>query len=417
MVVTKVRSSFGWPTLMPPAVAIASPEASALGDGVSKEASFELPSPAISSNARSSVHRYEKLLSQVSEWLHTEKAKRERQEADGEDLDQLQRILQENMSTLSVDSLARSSPRIRPRRLSSGPYKRKISAKNHPAVGGSEYLEGDVAVPCCEEVLDNSAEIGSFKAQVLRLAHTLRLKGWRSVPLDRGVDVDVKRLSGALTNAVYVVSPPMVSDGESPALGQQPPKRPRKLLLRIYGPQVEHLIDRENELGVLRRLARKQIGPRMLGTFLNGRFEEYLVSETLTARDLRDPSTSVAIAKRMRELHDGIDLLPRERAEGPIVWRNWDKWLARCEQVVTFLDRRGTHICGVEWPVFKAMVDKYRKWLTSIGELVFAHNDVGLRAFATLLTGRLNTETSCGSGRPRARVLCSCRSIRTSSSS
>jgi choline kinase len=41
-------------------------------------------------------------------------------------------------------------------------------------------------------------------------------------------------------------------------------------------------------------------------------------------------------------------------------------------------------VCGVEWPIFRATVEKYRKWLEEqyggidkINErLVFAHNDV-----------------------------------------
>lgn len=49
-----------------------------------------------------------------------------------------------------------------------------------------------------------------FKYEIVRLTHTLKLKGWRHVPLDRATDIEVKRLSGALTNAVYVVLPPKV---------------------------------------------------------------------------------------------------------------------------------------------------------------------------------------------------------------
>lgn len=178
--------------------------------------------------------------------------------------------------------------------------------------------------------------------------------------------------------------------------------RPSKLLLRIYGPQVEHLIDRESELKILQRLARKRIGPRLLGTFTNGRFEEFLHAKALTAKELREADTSKQIAKRMRELHEGIDLLKEEREAGPFVWQNWDKWVQRCEQVMTWLDQqikehsaesiqcpadkwkqRG-FVCGVEWPIFRQTVEKYRKWLEDqyggidkINErLVFAHNDV-----------------------------------------
>jgi choline kinase len=174
--------------------------------------------------------------------------------------------------------------------------------------------------------------------------------------------------------------------------------------LRIYGPQVEHLIDRESELQILQRLGRKRIGPRMLGTFKNGRFEEFFNAQPLSFKELRIPETSNQIAKRMRELHEGIDLLKKEREAGPFVWQNWDKWVDRCEQVVTWLDqqilqgdgasvvptsdrwkKRGL-VCGVEWPIFRRTVEKYRRWLEEqyggidkINErMIFAHNDVSL---------------------------------------
>lgn len=161
------------------------------------------------------------------------------------------------------------------------------------------------------------------------------------------------------------------------------------------------MIDRQSELAILQRLARKRIGPRLLGTFANGRFEEFFRAETLTPEDLRDPSTSRQIAKRMRELHDGIELLDQERSDGAFVWRNWDKWLQRVEQIVTWMDgqiatlqpgvkptgskawmRRGL-ICGVPWGTFKAVVEQYRQWLKAQcggskelrEQLVFAHND------------------------------------------
>ena len=167
----------------------------------------------------------------------------------------------------------------------------------------------------------------------------------------------------------------------------------RKLLLRIYGPQAEHLIDRENELQILRRLARKNIGPKMLGTFLNGRFEQFLHARTLTAKDLRIPETSMQIAKRMRELHEGIDLLEEERDRGPFVWQNWDKWVQQCENVILRLDQQANEdsnqaglICCVEWAIFRQTVDRYRAWLDKQyggpdgvrQELVFAHNDVSI---------------------------------------
>lgn len=114
----------------------------------------------------------------------------------------------------------------------------------------------------------------------------------------------------------------------------------------------------------------------------------------------------------MRELHDGIDLLPQEREGGPFVWRNWDKWVDRCEQVISWVDHKVLQakekptpdteawkargfVCGVPWPTFRKAVEAYRKWLeASQGgkkglekQLVFAHNDVRLP--------RLDDENKC----------------------
>jgi choline kinase len=324
------------------------------------------------------------------------------------------------MAALGITSLPHTSPRLGRKHS-----KRSLSHKSlHQLASDTEYYDGDVLVPSCDGFLDNSRSLSytggksgaddtasissrsqekerqawiTFKNEIIRLAHTLRLKGWRRVPLESGDSISVERLSGALTNAVYVVSPPEglsqpTEDGKKP---------PQKVLLRIYGPQVD--IDRENELSVLRRLARKKIGPRLLGTFLNGRFEQFFNAMTLTPANLREPETSKQIAKRMRELHDGIELLEEEKIEGPSVWKNWDRWLEQAERTVTALDKyilnspdavvpkRGADawkgrglVCGTEWALFKATVDKYRKYLEEYygsedkmrEKLVFAHNDV-----------------------------------------
>ncbi|EFR04116.1 choline kinase [Nannizzia gypsea CBS 118893] len=346
-------------------------------------------------------------------------------------LEKLEKIL----SQYSADGLSGSSgtPWRRRRGGSWGQGKRGYGLKGlrRGSASDSDYTDNEMSVPSADVVLDNSKTLlysggeadsdldmqpeGSkpstskdreywlyFKSEIVRLTHTLGFKGWRRVPLDAGGEVEVIRLSGALTNAVYQVSPPKDMSKYSQSTSSQGliRKPPPKLLLRIYGPQVEHLIDREHELQVLRRLGKRNIGPRVLGTFKNGRFEQYLHARTLTTRDLRIPETSIQIAKRMRELHEGIDLLPEERDAGPGLWKNWDKWVNRCEKVITWLDseiladhnegksakepwRKRGFVCGVPWQTFQSMVDRYRQWLVvSFGgieeitrRLIFAHND------------------------------------------
>lgn len=334
--------------------------------------------------------------------------------------DRLQRILEDSMAHMGFSSVPHFSPKL------TRPRHRKSSSRNslRAASSDTDYVDGDAIVPSCDAWLDNSKTMSygggaagtedatsgsdskvekereawlSFKNEIIRITHTLRLKGWRRIPLGGGDSISVERLSGALTNAVYVVNPPADMrelDGKAP---------PPKILLRVYGPQVEHLIDRENELQVLQRLARKRIGPRLLGTFQNGRFEQFFNAITLTPLDLRDQYMSRQIAKRMRELHVGIDLLPHERQNGPNVWRNWDQWLDNVDRITTFLDNQFEketqttqhdsvlhawknigYVCGAPWPQFKEAVIKYRAYLEGRyngrkdinNRLVFAHSDV-----------------------------------------
>ncbi|KAL8689840.1 MAG: hypothetical protein Q9218_004572 [Villophora microphyllina] len=367
-------------------------------------------------------------------------------------LEELEKILTSNFQIVDDDTEATSSSNRKASLASKRGSMRRMSRKKSTGISSdTDHQEVDTRVPSADVVLDNSKTLSYsgggaassqtslhdqgkgakkeaeawkfFKNEIVRLAHTLKLTGWRRVPLERGADIDVERLSGALTNAVYVVSPP--KDLPHPLPGNQSETNPlaarkppvsvvtdlqsnpqltgyRKLLLRIYGPQSEHLIDRDTELQILRRLARQNIGPKMLGTFTNGRFEQFFNARTLTAEDIRRPETSKQIAKRMRELHEGIELLAKERNAGPFVWQNWDKWKGRCEEVISWidekmiagkgdpagtgLDARKRHglVCGVEWSVFRKTVEKYRKWLEDQSgglqgvkdKLVFAHNDV-----------------------------------------
>ncbi len=122
-------------------------------------------------------------------------------------------------------STAASAAGGRPK-LPTAPLLRRASTAGGGG-GGGDVVDGDILVPECDAMLDHTRTLGGstgagsagyesarekewtrFKEEIVRLAHTLGLKGWRRIPLDRGGEIEVERLSGALTNAVYVVSPP-----------------------------------------------------------------------------------------------------------------------------------------------------------------------------------------------------------------
>jgi choline kinase len=407
---------------------------------------------------KSHSHDHDGLFAQITAWIQHEKARRKKRKQRGKEkrherdrgdegtdetaqrresdvssegsaaLEKLQEILEKTMAISG-------QPSIKTRSISSI---KKLRRQSTGFSSDTDYVDGEVVVPHADVFLDNSKTLSytpssadikpmlnendrpplyrlyssrdrdawkTFKFEIVRLAHTLRLKGWRRVSMEMSSKIEVERLSGALTNAVYVVSPPKNLPPRTPgsepldensAEMKQPIHRPPppKLLLRIYGSQVDHLIDRTAELAILRRLARKHIGPRLLGTFTNGRFEEFFHAVTLTPKDLRDPEMSQQIAKRMRELHEGIELLIEERQNGPFVFKNIDKWAERCSKIVSWLDsqvveqakkagEQPRYVCGTPWPQFMATIQQYRTWLTEQyggptevkQALVFAHND------------------------------------------
>lgn len=418
------------------------PSSSALNQSASTD---KLDNLALTSKHSGDENDASALLEQVTQWLQQERSRRagsapvaengnnlSQQSAHSEhdqSLANLEDILSKFAASSSLNTAQSQrplpSPRIYGRRASTVKALFKRKSRTHGS--DTDGADAVATVPHIEASLDNTKTLAysggaadtetndaektksqknwdSFKEDTLRLTHTLGLRGWRRLDLVYAPAIHIERLSGALTNAVYVVRPPKdytLMQRKDDNGNLIPIKRqPKDLLLRIYGPQVEHLIDRDNELMILRRLAAKNIGPKLLGYFDNGRFEEFLHAKTLEPQDLRDPTTSKQIAKRMKELHEGIDLLEAERRGGPFVFANWDKWVDRVEQVMTWLDRqvhdanqgvtsipakytRRGLICGAEWKVFKEAYNKYRaKLVEECGgksalneQLVFAHND------------------------------------------
>ena len=154
------------------------------------------------------------------------------------------------------------------------------------------------------------AKTEAFRAKVLDMFRdVLTLPGWTDDQVDEALRpllpdyVNLKRISGALTNAVFFVSyrPP----------GGPYVCSPPTVLLRVYGVGSESLLSRRTELLILHTLSSLyEIGPHIMGTFANGRVEEFFQCDTIGidgVRDLGTPTTEGTaqwVARRMRELHE-----------------------------------------------------------------------------------------------------------------
>lgn len=126
------------------------------------------------------------------------------------------------------------------------------------------------------------------------------VQSWNDVPQADYPFFRLDRLGGAMTNCMFICR--LVAGASS---------APPKVLLRIYGEGSDQFFSRSRELFILQVLSCLNVGPKLLGRFQNGRFEEYLDSVTLSATDLRMSETNKAIAKRMYEVHGLVGLLPQ----------------------------------------------------------------------------------------------------------
>ena len=209
-------------------------------------------SPGMLTASPGALHSRSNLASDVSNWLEEQRAKRNTSDTPAVDLEGLEQILKNHMHLTSKTPDKERSGSYFPRKRSSvKPLRRKSTAGS----SDTEYLDGDAVVPSVEAVLDNSKTMSysggkteadtrasssdvrktkekdawfTFKSEIVRLSRTLRLKGWRRVPLERGGEISVERLSGALTNAVYVVSPPKNLVYTPKAVGDSSAPPPRK---------------------------------------------------------------------------------------------------------------------------------------------------------------------------------------------
>lgn len=174
----------------------------------------------------------------------------------------------------------------------------------------------------------------------------MKIHGWSTLPLDCPSSlIHIHKVSGSLTNAVFFVSIPaanfdVVPESSSSSTTPSTPStmfsqlhleegtglersstpKPKTngsseaqstltveaptLLLRIYGPASGSLISRKTELHILHTLSADYgIGPKVFGTFSNGRVEQFFVSRALHKEEMRDARISRWIGRRMRELH------------------------------------------------------------------------------------------------------------------
>ncbi|KIY69694.1 protein kinase subdomain-containing protein PKL/CAK/ChoK [Cylindrobasidium torrendii FP15055 ss-10] len=292
-------------------------------------------------------------------------------------------VLSPSMASASTASLQDVSPLVRGLSASSVQSLAELIVGTS-ANASSSSVEGEYAEAITVEGLRHSDvhlearryKTENFASRVLACIRQLRVPSWSGDFDPQGLKV--QKVSGSMTNAVFFVSYP---------------SRPKvhTLLLRVYGPSSGSLISRPRELHNLHILSSKyNIGPKVYGTFENGRLEEYFESTTLQAADMRDPITSSWIGSRMAEFHS-VDLdVIEESAPEPegthlqgknSATTNVDSWIPLAKNVLALPAVSDTVREALDLDTFTRLWKAYTEWLrvtddaTGLSRRVFAHND------------------------------------------
>lgn len=239
----------------------------------------------------------------------------------------------------------------------------------------SVEFAGEKTIPSVNAHLDNTLPQDFFHQELVDLIKALRISKWhkRQLTVD---NLKVNRILGALTNSVYKL------EYRDPHALSNPPL----LLLRVYGKNVDDLIDRDAELKILIRLSSRHIGPKLLGIFNNGRFEQFLEGfVTMAKDDIRDPVLSQMIGRRMKKLHTLVELDAREtKLEFPVAWLQLLKWLPLVEREYLPIFEKDAieNTLLMPWASFKDLVFSYREFLFAkydtdrlADNFCFCHND------------------------------------------
>ncbi|CAM9835114.1 unnamed protein product [Chrysoparadoxa australica] len=187
-------------------------------------------------------------------------------------------------------------------------------------------------------------------------------------------EIELKQISGGITNTIYKAFNSVTHQA---------------VLVRIYGQDTDLLLDRQREIRVFQELARKNVGPSLLGQFRGGRIEELLDARASTVPELLQTKpfdVPAAIAVETARLHHQ-DVLSAGRPSLPVMWPTIDEWLATAKR----LDKKGKYpldevTARVAWlrtrlpeggrQLPAADESSEAKAMRYTDEVVFAHNDL-----------------------------------------
>lgn len=180
--------------------------------------------------------------------------------------------------------------------------------------------------------------------------------------------LDITKLSGGLTNLLYICSLPPHVD--------VPDNQPNRVLLRVYGDVVKSCNFVVQNSVVFALMSEKRLGPKLYGMTPEARIEEFVPAKCLQTTDLHIPRFSRLIAEKLAKFH-ALDM-PLCK-EPKFLYETMDQWMERVSEVLReshfgedryFMQKfRGYHL-EEELCTLKEILSQVKS------PVVFSHNDL-----------------------------------------
>jgi len=151
-----------------------------------------------------------------------------------------------------------------------------------------------------------------------------------------------KRLGGGTTNRVWLVTADDDDDDDDEA------QQHEAVVVRVYGSDTSHLIDREREIAVAEALARVGRVPRVVGRFQGGIVTAFAQGRTLCPQDIALPHFSAMVAAEMARWH-AVDCHALQLGPPTVqLWRLLASWVSACQEQEHYhqqQQQRRQHFC------------------------------------------------------------------------
>ncbi|CAG9806187.1 unnamed protein product [Chironomus riparius] len=214
---------------------------------------------------------------------------------------------------------------------------------------------------------------------------------WKNISSD---EIQVKRMSGGLSNFLYYVSLPNNNESNTIDDSTISTKRtrkesyhnimePTKVLLRIYGQShgenaLENML---TESVVFALLSERQLGPKLHGIFPGGRIEQYIPARSLTTSELSDAQISAKIAEKMGQIHS---LHIPVSKEADWIFNTINRWLNNVDTIMNDIknnNNKETKIQELQKRLSEVDLRKEANWIRKVAEteaypVMFCHNDL-----------------------------------------